>query len=162
MKNLRNLPVKAALCLAVPSVDFKVVILHTFPMAARDFLVPRLLRMETPKDFENSYLENYVISMSKTPLTLVVFQLLLKICLPLIYDMNQSSSTVISLMAALEWGRVSIHDPRICDRQFVTGYFLTDNLWPRQFANWQFLIITICEQLIPDHFLDYYENSSVL
>ena len=54
------------------------------------------------KDFENSYLVNYVISMSKTPLTLVVFQLLLQICKPLIYDMNQSSNTVISLMAALE------------------------------------------------------------
>ena len=46
MKNLRNLPVKAALCFAAPSVDFKVVVLHTFPMAARDFLLPRLLRWD--------------------------------------------------------------------------------------------------------------------
>ena len=71
MKNLRNLPVKAAFCLAAPTVDFKVVVLHTFPMAARDFLVPGLLRMgiKMTKDFENSYLVNLVISISKTPLT---------------------------------------------------------------------------------------------
>ena len=82
MKNLRNSPVNAALCLGAPSNDFKVVVLHTFFMAARDFLVPRLLRMgiKMTKDFENSYLVNYVIFMSKTLLTLVVFQLPLKIC----------------------------------------------------------------------------------